>query len=136
MTVVVCTDTRGGMLFAGRRQSRDRVMLADLAALVGDGRLWCRPFSEKLLVGAGLTPTVAEDCPSLAGAEDTVFIEAPPLTPYLPTISRLIVYSWCEAYPYDAALDLVPTALGFTCVETAEFEGNSHKKIRKEVYVR
>lgn len=136
MTVVLCTDTRGGMLFAGRRQSRDRVMLADLAALVGEGRLFCRPFSEKLLTGAGLTPTVTEDCLGIAGPIDTVFVERPPIAPHLDRISRLVIYSWGEAYPYDVALDVDPTKAGFRLTDTAEFAGHSHTLIKKEVFAR
>ena len=136
MTLVLCTDTRGGMLFAGRRQSRDRAMLADLATLVGSGRLLCRPFSEKLLTGAGLLPTVCEDCPEVALSGDTVFLESPPVTPYLPRVSRLVIYSWGEAYPYDTALDIDPKSSGLTLKEVTELAGYSHKTIKREVFVK
>ena len=134
MTVVVCTDTRGGMLFAGRRQSRDRVMLADLGTLLKGGRLLCHPYSEKLLTGAGLAPTVREDCLQTAGAGDVVFVENLPLLPYRERIARLIVYSWGEAYPYDTRLDLDPRAEGYRLTDTTELIGYSHKCITREVF--
>ncbi len=134
MTVVVCTDNRGGMLFAGRRTSRDRVMLADLGALLCGRRLLCHPYSEKLLSGAGLSPTVREDCLDIAAAEDVVFVETLPLLPYRDRIARLVLYSWGEAYPYDTRLDLVPGEAGYRLVDTAELRGYSHDRIIREVF--
>ena len=43
MTVFVCLDDRGGMLFNLRRQSRDREQMADMLRLVGTRRLYCHP---------------------------------------------------------------------------------------------
>ena len=134
MTVVVCTDNRGGMLFAGRRTSRDRAMLADLGERLSGRRLLCHPYSEKLLTGAGLSPTVREDCLDVAEEGDVVFVETLPLLPHRERISRLIVYSWGEAYPYDTRLDLVPSEAGYRLVDTAELCGYSHKCITREVF--
>ena len=134
MTVVVCTDTRGGMRFAGRRTSRDREMLSDLSRMAEGRRLYCRPYSEKLLTAAGLAPTVCEGALSVATEGDIVFIEDCPLRPHLDRISSLVIYCWGEAYPYDASLDLVPSEDGLHLASTEEFPGHSHALIRKEIY--
>ena len=39
MTLIVCLDDNLGMMFNRRRQSRDRVLIAELMAHVGDRRL-------------------------------------------------------------------------------------------------
>ncbi len=134
MTVVVCTDKNGGMLFAGRRTSRDREMLADLGRLAAGRRLLCTPYSERLLTAAGLCPTVREDCLDAAEGGDVVFIETLPLSPYSARIARLVVYRWDKAYPYDVSLDLSPTAEGFALTSSVELSGFSHDVIQREVY--
>ena len=134
MTVVVCTDPRGGMLFTGRRVSRDREMLADLGRMREGRRLLCHPYSEKLLTAAGLSPTVCENCLEAAGDDDLVFVETLPLMPYRKTIDCLVVYVWDKVYPYDVALDLSPKAEGYRLVSSVEFPGFSHDVILREVY--
>ena len=136
MTVVVCTDNRGGMLFAGRRTSRDRAMLADLGERLAGRRLLCHPYSEKLLTDAGLSPTVREDCLDVAEDGDVVFVECLPLLPHRERIACLIVYSWGEAYPYDTRLDLLPREEGYRLTDTAELVGYSHKVITREVFLK
>ena len=136
MTVVVCTDNRGGILFAGRRTSRDREMLADLGRMCEGRRLLCHPYSERLLTAAGLSPTVCEDCLDVAEGDDLVFVEHLPLLPYRERITRLVVYSWDKAYPYDVALDLSPKDTGYRLVSSVKIPGFSHDIILKEVYER
>ena len=48
MTVFVCIDDRGGMLFNKRRQSRDSKVIEDVVRTVGDGVLYISDFSELL----------------------------------------------------------------------------------------
>ncbi len=134
MTVIVCTDKNGGMLFAGRRTSRDREMLADLGRLAAGRRLLCTPYSERLLTAAGLSPTVREDCLEVASEDDLVFIENLPLSPYRERITRLVVYSWDKAYPYDVVLDIPKEAEGRRLVASHTFPGFSHDAITKEVF--
>ena len=39
MQIIVCVDDRGGMLFNKRRQSRDRVLIADVLSELGDKKI-------------------------------------------------------------------------------------------------
>ena len=130
MTVLVCLDDKNGMLFNGRRQSRDRVVSAHM---VGDsgGVLYVSPRSVPLFppeTALAVTENVLEDTP-----EDGVcFVETPPLGPAAPRIHRLIVYRWNRVYPTDTALDLQLDH--WTLRERTEFPGSSHPKITREVY--
>ena len=132
MTVVVCTDSRGGMLFMGRRVSRDREMIRDLMTLTPS--VLCRPFSEKYLATTPLPYRVTEDPLAVAEGEDFCFIEEPPLAPYLDRIDRLIVYSWGVAYPFDRALDVDPCGGLFHRTDLYELVGHSHKTITREIF--
>ena len=132
MTVIVCTDSRGGMLFLKRRVSRDREIIADIAAM---GKpVLCHSFSEKYLRTTPLAYTVCDTLLTDAAPEDICFIEHLPLAPHLSRIDRLIVYNFGEPYPFDYALDITPRSAGFHLTDTREIVGYSHKTILKEVY--
>ncbi len=134
MTVAVATDMRGGMLFLGRRVSRDRALIADLARLQ-EGRLLCHPFSERYLVSMGLSPVVCEDPLDSAREDDTCFIEGLPLLPHIARIARLIVYRFDKVYPFDVSLDINPHAPPFHLSEAQELPGYAHKTLIREVYL-
>ena len=133
MRVALCVDDFGGMLFNERRQSRDRVLLSDLAAEVGDGRLLISPFSEDLFPRGA---TVRADFLEVAERDDLCFVEDAPLSPCLDRIDELIIYRWNRRYPRDLLLDIDPIATGFRLVSRTEFAGYSHEKITKERYIR
>ena len=135
MTVFVCLDDRGGMLFNHRRQSRDREQIADMWREVGAGRLLCDPYSAALFPSDDKQPVFAADFLSRAEAGDCCFVENKPLLPVLDKISTLIVYRWNRVYPRDTVLD-IPLPGGFRLTETVEFAGYSHEKITKERYER
>lgn len=131
MRVALCIDDYGGMLFNNRRQSRDRILLADLLR-EADGRLRISPFSAKLLGDA--PAAVGEDYLAAAAQGDLCFVEKDPLTPHADTIDELILYRWNRHYPADVYFDLDLSA--FRLVESTEFVGSSHEKITKERYKR
>ena len=127
--IALCIDDYGGMTFNNRRQSRDRILLADLLA-EADGRLRIHPFSEKLIPDAA----ASEDYLAAAGEADLCFVEKDALLPFADRIGELILYRWNRHYPADTYFDL---DLGtFRLVETTEFVGSSHEKITKERYKR
>lgn len=132
MTVIVCLDERNGLLFNGRRQSRDRLVIADILSTVRGRRLLAAPFSAPLFAAAELL--VDNAFLSLAGAEDFCFVEDRPLMPHLDRIDVLIVYRWNRVYPADVYLDLPLETWRLT--ETTEFKGHSHEKLTREVYLR
>ena len=48
MKIIVCLDDFGGMLFNFRRQSRDRVLIADVMADIADKKIYILEFSKLL----------------------------------------------------------------------------------------
>lgn len=135
MKVIVCIDDCNGMLFNKRRQSRDRVLIADVVSNIFGGNLLITKFSEKLFEEFEIDSFfISEDILEEAEHEDYCFIEDKALAPYADRIDELIIYRWNRKYPADTYLDIDPAALSLRLISTTEFAGSSHEKITKEVY--
>lgn len=132
MKIIVCIDDKFGMMFGGKRQSRDRYLIDNLMSLVDDRRLIISPLSALLFGGRRVE--IYKDPLDRAGVGDFVFIEDLALLPYLEKIEQIIIYKWNRTYPRDVLLDLIPEKCGFTLVERLDFVGSSHEKITREVY--
>ena len=134
MTVILCIDDRGGMLFMKRRLSRDRELTADIEKSVGDGILYISDFSESLFADSNVSVMCVSNPLDSAGEDDFAFIENLQLENSLSKIKRLIIYKWNRKYPFDFSLDIIPTEHGFYLKEVEDFKGYSHDKITKEIY--
>ena len=130
MKIFVCVDDGMGTMFNHRRQSRDRVLCADLVREVR-GELLCTPYSARLLEEY-TKPRVSASPLSDADEEDSVFVEGEALLPYFDKIDTLVLYRWNRRYPSDCTFDLPLEK--FTLVSSLEMEGYSHEKITKEIY--
>ena len=132
IVAAVCIDDGGGMLFNNRRQSRDRLLIANLLESAKGKPLYIHPYSALLFDGADVT--LSED--PLADCPDggICFLEKNQLAPHADDIGVLIVYKWNTVYPCDTKLDLDPRRAGFVLREKTDFVGSSHDKITKEVY--
>ena len=135
MTVMLCIDERGGMLFMNRRLSRDRILMKDIEKEVGEGILYISEFSEDLFPDSSISVMCVPEPLLSAGKEDFVFIENEVLVNCIDKIDRLIIYNWNRSYPYDFELDINPRAF-FTLKESYDFKGSSHDKITKEIFVK
>lgn len=135
MILVVCVDDRGGMLFAKRRQSQDRVQRDDLLREVNGAKLFMNAYSAKLF-GEDDRITVAEDCLARAGAGEYCFVENLDPVPYAEKLEQIIVYRWNRHYPADVSFGIALEAPAWTKIRTEEFPGSSHEKITKDVYTR
>ncbi len=136
MKLIVCLDDRRGMMFAGRRQSRDKRVTEDIVRDLGGGVLYISPYSEKLLRDSGANLRVALDPIAAAREEEdaAVFLEdrsAPACTDGIDTVT---VYLWGRTYPADLTFDMDLSAYRRRAVVT--FAGNSHEKITKEIYTK
>lgn len=136
MTIAVCVDNRGGMLFNGRRLSRDRELISDLLAFAGDAPVRAAAFSAALFRGAGERVAVGDDFLDAAGAGDICFVENAAAAPYMDRVERLVIYRWNRDYPSDMRFDVQPEEYGLSLAESRDFAGSSHEIITREVYVR
>ena len=133
MTIIICTDERGGMLFNKRRVSRDEYVTLDILNTSASHTLYIKPFSEKLFADFG-GYVLCDDPLETAGCGDFAFIEDEDITPHLDKAHRLIIYNWSTSYPYELKFDTSPSELGFTRVDSKKFSGQCHDKIVKDIY--
>lgn len=135
LTVAICIDDRGGMMFNKRRQSRDRILIQELVESV-EGKIYINSYSTLLFESHRDRVEITENPLVESPLGAVCFIENLPLAPYLMDISTLIVYKWNKKYPSDVRLDIDIIKDGFKLRETKEFQGSSHDKITKEIYIR
>ena len=136
MKVIVCLDDKLGMIFNGRRQSRDRRVTEDVLRCTEGKRLYISAFSKKLFEGSEDAYILDEDMLSIAQSKEYCFVENMALEPYISRVEELIIYRWNRLYPADMRFDIDLGAEGFSLEDTVEFEGYSHEKITKEIYRR
>lgn len=134
MTVFICIEDRGGMLFMNRRLSKDREVISDIAKSVGDGILYISEFSEALFSESDISVMSVSNPLDCAADGDFSFIENLPLKDAASKIKTLVIYKWNRKYPFDLSIDIEPQKCGFSLVEAYDFKGYSHDKITKEIY--
>lgn len=121
-------------MFNNRRQSRDRVVNADVVKTAEGHKLRIAPFSLKLFENSYSELLVDENFLDLAGEDDYCFVENRALLPYWEKIKEITIYRWNRRYPYDLRFDVDLNDTDFRLYKTEELEGYSHEKIIKEVY--
>ena len=134
ITVAVCVDDQNGMGFGGRRQSRDRVLIADfMSDFPQRTPVFVSEYSHSLFADY---PQVRVAANPLSDCEDggICFVELQPLMPYLDEIETLILYRWNRFYPSDLKFDIPLADSGLSLQSSCQFAGSSHEKITKEVY--
>ena len=135
MRIIVTVDDAYGVAFNKRRQSRDRILCADvLSSLGASDTLVVSPYSLPLFAEGGTVLRVSEDPVSDLGVHEVAFVERTSLSHLCGKITELTVYHWNRRYPQDVSLGFIPTDAGFSLCRTTEFQGSSHDKITKEIF--
>lgn len=135
MHVIVCVDSKDGVLFHHRRQSMDRVLRERILALCGTHALWMNTYSAGQFAEKEHARLRVDDrFLALAGEGDYCFVEDQAIEPFLDRIEDLILFCWNRVYPADQYFDRSLLEGGWTLRETEKFSGSSHAKITKEVY--
>ena len=132
MKLIVCLDDERGMMFNHRRQSRDRVLIADMIDHVGDSLLCVSPYSAPLFGEDYATLRVAPNPVLSAKEADFCFVEDTPLPSNLDGANELIIYRWNRLYPSDVRFDCDMSS--FRLAESSKFAGSSHEKIKQEIW--
>lgn len=134
LRIFVCLDDRNGMLFNHRRQSRDRLVLADLFSEAEGTVLWAAGFSRRLLGEDAVR--YDDDCLQLAGMGECCFVEADDPSAVEDRIESITVYRWNRLYPADVFFPASLLQEPWILRSRSEFAGFSHETITKEVYTR
>ena len=132
MTWIVCLDDADGMMFGGRRQSKDRVLREHMLSFCAGRTLWVSPYSASQFDEQAAL-TVDADYADKMASGDVCFIEdgAFPATPP----QTVLIYRWNRRYPSD---NVFPTAMlsEYDLVTAEEFVGSSHERITALLYKR
>ena len=134
MNVIVSIDDECGMLFAGRRQSKDRILRQQVRDLAQGQPLWMNSYTARQFAEDDCEIQEDEAFLDNAPADAWCFVENSALLPYLSKIEKVAVYRWNRLYPSDLRLDLETLLRGRHMISRREFPGSSHERITEEVY--
>lgn len=133
MKLIVCVDTKNGMSFFTRRQSRDAVVCDRILQLSDGAKLFMSGYSADLFEeNENIIP--CHDFMNTAGEDDFCFAESKIQS--LDKVENLYIFNWNRHYPADVFFDFDLEKEGFVLEKTEEFAGNSHDKITLNVYKR
>ena len=135
MHLIVCLDDNNGMAFNHRRQTRDRELIRKMLDTVNGNPIWMSPYSYKMFLDAPEGAVIPnENYLEEAGEGDFCFAELENLEEIMHKVKSLIIFRWNRVYPADTWLpvDLSSWRKYFS----EDFEGSSHEKITKEMYVK
>ena len=135
MNLIICIDNKNGIMFNGRRQSRDRAVCEDILDMTGEQLLYTSRYSFALFEEYADSRVICSNSPVLsAGEGDYCFAEDMDMSDAAAKADALVIYCWNKTYPADRYFD-VDTEL-FRLVSETEFKGSSHEKITKRMYLR
>ena len=132
MHLIVCIDTRDGMSFCGRRQSRDREVIARILKITGESRLWVSHYSASLFPEERIVSD--PDFMEKAGEGEYCFAETEVLPVVWKKLESATLYHWNRSYP--ATVKFPREILQSMHLQTREeFPGYSHETITMERYI-
>lgn len=133
MEIIVCLDDNNGMLFNGRRQSRDKEVIADIVNSSEGKKIFISPFSKTLFEACDRV-IIDGDFLEKAENDGVCFIENRSVGGFISKINKITVYNWNRIYPSDFKCDIDFSE--FSLADESEFKGNSHEKITKRIYIK
>ena len=129
MILSLCVDDRMGLMFQGRRLSKDVLLREKLMELSG-GMLRMSSYSAKQF---DMPVYSGADYLSGAGENDWCFAENDDYLAASERINKIVLFRWNRSYPAD----LYFTFPGeWNLIHTEDFPGKSHERITMEVYER
>ena len=134
MKIAVCLDNKNGMLFAGRRQSMDRVLREAFLRLAEGCDIWMDSYTAGQFTEAASQIHVDEEFLMRADEGDWCCVEKADLSAVADKVKTLAIYRWNRTYPSDVKFPVDLFADHWKLISSREFAGNSHEKITEEVY--
>lgn len=136
MIIIACIDNSGGMMFNKRRLSRDKSVMSDIQTMLGSRPLYMNEYSYSMFseYSPKTTCTVSDDFLSKAGQNDYCFIENQDIGIFKEKINGIVLYRWNRDYPSDFRFEL--SLDDWILTEVRDFQGISHNRITKEVYIK
>ena len=131
MKLIFCVAKDNGMMFFGKRQSKDSKLIEWIVDHVGESRIWVSNYSAKQF--EGVANVVVDDAyVGKASTGDYCFIEDKDYS--AEGVTEIIICKWNRAYPGDKFFDIDLKANGFKKSDSVDIVGSSHNKITIETY--
>lgn len=133
--LIACVDDNCGLLFNGRRVSKDETVIKKILETIGDNKLWVSQYTSSLFQKEDCKSILIDDAFLKKAAEnDYCFIECDVPEDIKSKVGKLILFKWSREYPSDTKFEMDLSS--YKIDQACEFEGKSHKKITMEVYSR
>jgi len=133
--LIACVDDNYGLLFNGRRVSKDETVIKKLLETIGDNKLWVSQYTSSLFQKEDCKSILIDDALFKKAAEnDYCFIEGAVPDEIKNQVKKLILFKWNREYPSDTKFEMDLSS--YKIDQACEFVGKSHKKITMEVYSR
>ena len=129
MILSLCVDDRMGLMFQGRRLSKDVLLREKLMELSG-GMLRMSSYSAKQF---DMPVYSSADYLSGASENDWCFAENDDYLAASERINKIVLFRWNRSYPADLYFAFPGE---WSLIHTEEFPGKSHERITMEVYER
>ena len=123
MKLIAAVEDRNGMIFNGRRVSKDKGVISAAENLASNGRLLIDSFSKDLFPDAVVDDAFLEN----AGENDYCFVEDRSVLPYADRVSDVYLFFWNRRYPSDLKFDL--PMKNFTLLDITPIKGTSHDSL-------
>lgn len=132
MILIVCVDDIMGMAFNRRRQSRDSLLCADIAAEAKGAAIWMDERSALLFKDTEANIHTEGGFESKAGVGEYCFLEFSSPAALEHKAEKIILYRWNRRYQSDLKFDIDLDR--WQMESSTDFPGSSHENITKEVY--
>ena len=117
ITVAITVDDKMGIAFNNRRQSKDKILIADICNETESPiyvTSYSAPLFEEYEDKIRVVKEPMRECPD----DGVCFVEMTEIRSYANEISRLVIYRWNRHYPSDKKLDFNPSDYGFIISDT------------------
>ncbi len=122
-----------GMLFHGKRLSRDRKIINDMVNTAKEP-IYIDKYSEKLFEYHSQKYIVSENITNENNTFNYCFIENVHYKDLIYKAENLIIYNWSRKYPADIFLDIDLISTNFFIISTNSMKGNSHELVIRQVW--
>lgn len=133
MKLIFTIDENNGMLFLGKRQSKDKALRQKIADITKGYKLWMSVYSKSQFENF-TNIIVDDDYMEKAGPEDFCFVEDKPFC--LEGVDTVVLCHWNRSYQATEKFDVDLIKEGFLKTDTQDIIGTSHDRITIEVYKR
>lgn len=136
MHIILFLDQKDGMLFGGKRQTKDKILMKYIEDASKGSCLFANHFSTSLF---GNTPShliVDNNFLDIAKSGDYCIVEDEDIKPYMNKIESIRIYRWDKVYPSTMKFNknLLKDWEQVFCVDL--FLGGTHPVICEEMWVR